>query len=120
MTIRRYERTYGEVLSDRVRIAVVQKALRMMTLDARLLTYPLVREEMVEYENGDGGLVNVNFEVADVTKSLVAVGEFQQRGMTVVMGPHGSFVTRGQVMKPFGSNLDLEHSDGAYWIRLRR
>ena len=49
-------------------------------------------QKMVEYENGDGGLVKVDFEV-------VAVGELQKRGMIVVMGPHGSFVTRGQVMK---------------------
>ena len=53
---------------------------------------------MVEYENGDGGLMNVNFEVADVTRPLVAVGELQKRGLTVLTGPHGSFVTRGQVM----------------------
>ena len=37
----------------------------------------------------------------------MAVGELQKRGMTVVMGPHGSFVNRGQDMKPPGSNLDL-------------
>ena len=67
---------------------------------------------MVEYENGDGGSVNVNFEDANVTRPLVAVGELQKRGMTVVMGPHGSFGTRGQVMKPLGSNLDLEYSNG--------
>ena len=35
-----------------------------------------------------------SFEVADVTRPLVAVGELQQRGMVVVTGPHGSFVTR--------------------------
>ena len=39
-------------------------------------------QKMVEYENGDGGLVNVNFEVADVTRPFVAVGELQKRGMT--------------------------------------
>ena len=33
--------------------------------------------------------MNVNFEDADVTRALVAVGELQIRGMTVVMGPHG-------------------------------
>ena len=66
-------------------------------------------QKMVEYENSDGGSVNVcdssssgvkkkvnvSFEVADVTRPLVAVGELQKRGMSVVMGPHGSFVTRG-------------------------
>ena len=57
------------------------------------------RQKMVEYENGDGGLVKVNFEVADVTRQLVSVGELQKNEKTVVMGPHGSFVTRGQVMK---------------------
>ena len=41
-------------------------------------------------------------------------------GMTVVMGPRGSFVTRGQVIQPPGSNLDLERSNGAYWMRLTR
>ena len=30
--------------------------------------------------------MNVNFEVADVTRPLVAVGELQKRGMTVAMG----------------------------------
>ena len=69
-------------------------------------------QKTVEFENGDGGLVNVNFEVADVTRPFVAIGGLQRREMTVVMGPHGSFVTRGQVMKPPGSNLDLEHSNG--------
>ena len=62
----------------------------------------------------DGGSVNVSFEVADVTRPLVAVGELQKRGMIVVMGPHGSAVTRSQVMKPLSSNLDLEHFNGAY------
>ena len=73
---------------------------------------------LVEYENGDGGSVNVNFEGADVTRPLVVVGELQKLCMTVMMGPHGSFVTRGQVMKPPGSNLDLEHPNGANWMRL--
>ena len=76
-------------------------------------------QKTVEYENSDGGSVNVSFEVADVTRPLVAVGELQKRGMTVVMGPHGSFV-RGHVTKPPGSNLDLEHSNGAYWLCLTR
>ena len=77
-------------------------------------------QKMFEYENGDGGLVKVNYEVADVTKPLVAVGELQKRGTTVVMGPRGSFVTRGQVMKLPGSNLDLEQSDGAFWTCVTR
>ena len=38
--------------------------------------------------------MNINFEVADVTRSLVAVGELQTRGMTVVMGSQGS--SRGE------------------------
>ena len=46
--------------------------------------------------------MNVNFEVADVTRRLVAVGGLQRRGMTVVLGPHGSFVTGGRVAKPTG------------------
>ena len=77
-------------------------------------------QKMVEYENGDGGSVNVNFEVADVTRLLVAVGELQKRGMTVVMGPHGCFVTRGQVMKPPSSNLDLRLTRGrrVLWLLL--
>ena len=35
-----------------------------------------------------------------------------------MMGPHGRFVTRGHVTKPPGSNLDLERSNGAYWMCL--
>ena len=77
-------------------------------------------QKTVEHETGDGGLVNVNFEVADVTRPLVAVSELQKCGMTVVMGPHVSFVTRGQVMKPPSSNLDLEHSNDVHWTRLTR
>ena len=53
MKIRRYERTCGEVLSDRVKNAVVQKGsedddLRRHLLmhAARLSTYPLVRENI--------------------------------------------------------------------------
>ena len=64
--------------------------------------------------------MNVNFEVADVTRPLVAAGELQKRGLTVVMGPHGSLVSRGQVVRPPGSNLDLKHSSGAYWMRGER
>ena len=37
-------------------------------------------QKTVEYENGDGGPVTVNFEVADVTRPLVAAGELQKRG----------------------------------------
>ena len=42
-------------------------------------------QKMVEFEHGDGGSVNNNFEVADVTRPLVAVGALQRRGTTVVM-----------------------------------
>ena len=77
-------------------------------------------QKTVEYENSDGWSVNVSFEVADVTRPLVPVGELQKRGMTVVMGPHGSFVIRGHVTEPPGSNLELEHSNGAYWLCLTR
>ena len=77
-------------------------------------------QKMVGFEHGDGGSVKINFEVADVTRPLVALGELQRRGMTVVMGPHGSCATRGQVTKPPSSNLDLEQSNGAYWMRLTR
>ena len=45
-------------------------------------------QKMIEYEHGEGGSVNVNFEVADVTRPLVAVVELQRRGMTLVTGPH--------------------------------
>ena len=51
--IRRYARTCGEVLSDRVKIAVVQKAIEDDDLRRHLLmhaarpsTYPLVRQEI--------------------------------------------------------------------------
>ena len=77
-------------------------------------------QKSIQYEHDGGGSVNVNFEVADVTRPLVAVGELQRRGMTVVMGPHGSFVTRGRVTKPSGDSLNLEHSNGAYWMRMSR
>ena len=56
-------------------------------------------QKMVEYDNGDGGSV----KVADVR-----------------LGPRGSFVTRGHAMKPPGRHLDLEHSNGAYWMRPAR
>ena len=36
-------------------------------------------QKTVEYENGDGGSANVNFEVEDVTRPLVAVGALQKR-----------------------------------------
>ena len=36
------------------------------------------RAGQVEYEHGDGGSVNVTFEVDDVTRPLVAVGELQR------------------------------------------
>ena len=35
-------------------------------------------QKTVEYENSDGGSVNVSFEVADVTRPSVAVGELQK------------------------------------------
>ena len=75
---------------------------------------------MIECEHGEGGSAKVNFEVAYVTRPLVVVGELQRRGMTVVMRPHGSFVTRGRVAKPTGGSLKLEHSNGACWMRLTR
>ena len=37
-------------------------------------------QKMAEFEHGDGGSVNMNFEVADMTRPLVAVGELQRRG----------------------------------------
>ena len=53
MKIRRYERTCNEVLSDRVKIAVVQKGIededlrcQVLMQASRLSTYPLVREEI--------------------------------------------------------------------------
>ena len=53
MKIRRYGRTCGELLSDRVKIAVVQKGIEeddlrrhLLMHAARLSTYPLVREEI--------------------------------------------------------------------------
>ena len=51
--IRRYERSCNEVLSDRVKIAVVQKGIEdedlrrhVLMHASRLSTYPLVREEI--------------------------------------------------------------------------
>ena len=66
------------------------------------------------------GSVNVNFEIADVARPLVAVGELQRRVMTVVMGPRASFATEGRVEKPTGRSLELEHSSAANWMRLTR
>ena len=43
---------------------------------------------------------------SDAPRPLVAVFELQRRGMTVVMGRHGSFVT-----KEPGGSLELEHSN---------
>ena len=40
-------------------------------------------DESIEYRNGDGGLVNDNFKVADAMTTLVRVGELQRHGMTV-------------------------------------
>ena len=51
-------------------------------------------QKTVEYENGDGGSMNVIFEVADVTRPLVAVGQLQKRGMTVVANEHGRTIAR--------------------------
>ena len=45
--------------------------------------------------------MNVNFEVADVTRPMVAVGEPQRRWMTVTDG------LRGRVAKPAGGSLEL-------------
>ena len=64
--------------------------------------------------------MNINFKVADVITLLVAVGELQRRGITVVMGPHRSFVTRSQVTKSLGRNPNFEHCNGAYWMSLTR
>ena len=77
-------------------------------------------QKTIEYENGDGGSVNINFKVADVITPLVAVGELQRCGITVVMGPHRSFVTRSQVTRPPGRNPNFEHCNGAYWMSLTR
>ena len=49
VNIRRYERSCNEVLSDRVKIAVVQKGIlrrHVLMHASRLSTYPLVREEI--------------------------------------------------------------------------
>ena len=77
-------------------------------------------QKTIEFENGDGGLVNINFKVADAIIPLVTVGELQRHEMTLAMGPHESFETLSQVTKPPCRNLNLEHSDGAYWMSLTR
>ena len=61
-------------------------------------------QETIEYQNGDGGSVNINFKVADVITPLVTVVELQRLGITVVMGLHRSSVTRCQVTKSPGRN----------------
>ena len=75
-------------------------------------------QKTIEYENGDGCSVDINFKVADVITSLVAVVVLQRRGMTVVMGPHRSFVTRSQVTKLPGRKPNLKHCNGAYRMSL--
>ena len=45
------------------------------------------------------------------SRSLVAFGELQRRGMTLVMGPRGSFCDQGSVEKARGGSLELEHSN---------
>ena len=77
-------------------------------------------QKMIEYKHGEGSSVNFNFEVANVTRPLVALGGLQRVGVMVVMGPDGSFVTRGRVAKPTGSSLELEHANGACSMRLTR
>ena len=77
-------------------------------------------QRTTEYKHGDGGSVNVNFEVADVTTPLVAFGELQRRGMMVLSLLKGSFVTRCHLARPAGGSVELEHSNGAYWMRLTK
>ena len=77
-------------------------------------------QKTIEHENGDGGSVNINFKVADVITPLVAVGELQRRGITVVMGPHRSFGTRSPVTRSPGRNQNFEHCNGAHWMSLTR
>ena len=70
-------------------------------------------------ENGGDTLVSINFKASDATILLVAVGELEKRGMTVVMGPLG-LETRSQATKLAGRNLSSKHSNGAYWVSLTR
>ena len=77
-------------------------------------------QKMIQYEHDEGRPVSVNFEVADATRPLVPVGELQRRGMTVVMGPHGSCVTRGRAAKPSGGSLEHERSNVAHRMRRTR
>ena len=64
-------------------------------------------DESIECRNGDGGLVNDNFKVADAMTTLVRVGELQRHGMTVA-SPHGNGVTRSRVMRlEVGSTWNL-------------
>ena len=76
-------------------------------------------DEMIEYRNGDGGLVNDNFKVADAIMPLVRVGELQSHGMTVTRS-HGNNVYRNWATRLPGRNWNLKHSIGIGWMSLRR
>ena len=74
---------------------------------------------MIEHRNGDGGLVNDNFKVADAIMPLVRVGELQRHGMTVTIS-HESLVSRNWATRLPGRNWNLKHSIGIGWMSLRR
>ena len=74
----------------------------------------MVQTDISVFGDGcDDGALDVNFEVADLTRPMVAVGELQRRGMTVVMRPRRHFLVRGRVAKPTGGSLELVQPNGA-------
>ena len=76
-------------------------------------------QKTIRCENGDDTLVSIKFKTADAIIPSDAVGELEERGMTVAMGPHG-FVTGNQTTKLAGRNLSSKHPDSTYWMSLTR
>ena len=76
-------------------------------------------QKTIRYENGDDTLVSIKFKAVDAIIPPDAVGELEERGITVAMGPHG-FETGNQTTKLAGRNLSSKHPNSAYWMSLTR
>ena len=63
-------------------------------------------QKTIRNEDGDDTLVSVKFKAADVIIPSDAVGELEERGMTVPMAPHG-FETGNQTTKLAGRNFEF-------------
>ena len=76
-------------------------------------------QKTIRYENGDDTLVSIKFKTADAIIPSDAVGELEEPGMTVAMGPHG-FETGNQTTKLAGRNLSSKHPDSTYEMSVTR